>query len=98
MPIHAEPMKLQFFLLCPLFFFATLLGCKATSSRAGSQSDFSLELASPTISVVPGGATQTLVVAISPANSFQGSVAVSVGSLPTGLQHYQRPSLLLPAR
>ena len=65
---------------------AALVGCGGGgSSSGGSMSDFSLEVAPASITVVPGGAAQTLTVGVSPENGFNGSVAITVGSLPAGV-------------
>src|SRR5579859_680466 len=60
---------------------ATLAGC----GGGGSKTDFTLEVAPATVTVVPGGAAQILTVGATPVNGFKGSVAVTVGSLPTGV-------------
>ncbi|MBV8674810.1 MAG: aryl-sulfate sulfotransferase, partial [Acidobacteriaceae bacterium] len=77
-------------LLC----LTALIGCgggsststnKTGSSLGATQGDFSLEVAPSTLTLTPGGAAQSLSVALSPSNGFSGTVAVTVGSLPPGV-------------
>jgi arylsulfate sulfotransferase len=70
-----------------LFFWSILLlpcaaavGCGVTINP-----DFSLVAGPSTISVVPGGAAQTLSVTATALNGFSGTVTVSIGSLPAGV-------------
>ena len=67
------------FLIVP-FCFVALLGCGGTG-----QAEFSLEVAPSTVTVVPGGALQTLSVGVSEATGNNGSVTVTVISLPAGV-------------
>ncbi|WP_263353562.1 aryl-sulfate sulfotransferase [Acidicapsa acidisoli] len=81
-----DPLKHQFGMTTRLIFLcaglsaASLVGC-----GGGSKGDFTLEVAPATITVVPGGPAQTFTVGASPVNGFKGSVALTVGSLPTGV-------------
>src|SRR5580698_7102081 len=77
--------------------FATLVGCGGSSGNNNSGSgssggggtttpaDFTLAVSPATIAVVPGGGAQTLTVAATPANGFNSSVMVTMGSLPAGV-------------
>ena len=69
-----------FVLLLASWAVTVLAGC-----GGGSKGDFTLEVAPATITVVPGGAAQTLTVGATPVNGFKGSVAVTVGTLPAGV-------------
>ncbi len=60
--------------------FAALVGCGGSSEPR-----FTLAVVPSTISVVPGGATQSLTVGVSPVNGFKGSVSVVSSSLPKGV-------------
>ena len=62
------------------FSFAALVGCGGSSRPS-----FTLEVVPSTISVVPGGATQSLTVGVSPVNGFKGSVSIASSSLPKGV-------------
>jgi arylsulfate sulfotransferase len=73
-------MKPQLLFLGALLSFAALLGCGGMN-----QADFSLVVAPSTITVVSGGAAQTLSVVVSEVNGIVGSVTVTVGSLPAGV-------------
>ena len=73
-------MKPQFLFLGALLSFAALLGC-----AGGTQSEFILEVVPSTITVVPGGAQQTLSVGVSEVTGIRGSITVTVGSLPAGV-------------
>ncbi|MGP8269514.1 MAG: aryl-sulfate sulfotransferase [Terracidiphilus sp.] len=59
---------------------AAVFGC-----GGGPGADFSLDAGPSMISVVPGGAAQTLSVTAEALNGFNGMVAVTIGSLPTGV-------------
>jgi len=72
--------KPQFLFLGALLSFAALLGC-----AGGTQSEFILEVVPSTITVVPGGAQQTLSVGVSEVTGIRGSITVTVGSLPAGV-------------
>ena len=73
-------MKPQFLFFGALLSFAALLGC-----AGGTQSEFILEVVPSTITVVPGGAQQTLSVGVSEVTGIRGSITVTVGSLPAGV-------------
>lgn len=89
-------MKPQLLFLGILFAFSALLGCGGGNlNQTQSQTDFSLVAAPSTSRVVPGGAAQTINVIASPINGFTGRVAVTVGSLPTGVM--ATPSKLILA-
>jgi arylsulfate sulfotransferase len=70
----------QFLFSMALLSFAVLLGC----GDAG-QAEFSLEVATSTITLIPGGTPQMLSVGVSEANGNRGSVIVTVASLPAGV-------------
>jgi arylsulfate sulfotransferase len=70
----------QFLFFSALISFAALLGC-----GGGSQAEIFLNVAPSTITVIPGGAGQTLSVGVSEVNGINGSVAVTLGPLPTGV-------------
>ena len=73
-------MKPKFLFFGALLSFAALLGC-----AGGTQSEFILEVVPSTITVVPGGAQQTLSVGVSEVTGIRGSITVTVGSLPAGV-------------
>jgi hypothetical protein len=74
-------MKLHLRIGCTLLLpCAAILGC-----GGGSSADFSLEAAPSAMTVVPGGAAQTLVVTASAQNGFSGKVAVTIAPLPAGV-------------
>jgi len=72
--------KPKFLFFGALLSFAALLGC-----AGGTQSEFILEVVPSTITVVPGGAQQTLSVGVSEVTGIRGSITVTVGSLPAGV-------------
>ena len=63
-----------------LFCFTIFFGC-----GNGSQAEFLLKVAPSAITVVPGGAQQSLSVVVSGAMGINGSVMVTLGPLPTGV-------------
>jgi hypothetical protein len=82
-------MKLQLLSLSVLLLACALVGCGGSGSKSQTQPtnqpDFTLVAAPSSITVAPGGGAQTVAVIATPVNGFTGSVAVTVGSLPTGV-------------
>ena len=64
------------------FASVALLGCGANS---GGDKSFDLATLPSSISIVPGGTPQTLVVSASPVNGFKGSISVALSGLPSGV-------------
>jgi len=71
-----------------------LCGCGSNSTT--SKSDFLLEVAPSTITVVPGGVPQVLSVANS-STSFSGTVTVTIASMPSGITASPATFSLTPA-
>src|SRR5579883_883430 len=91
-------MKRQLLCWGASLFLAALAGCGGGSMNSTtSQGDFSVEVAPSTISIVPGGAAQILSVVASPTNGFDGTVAVTIGSLPAGVTASPTTLSLTPA-
>ena len=86
-------MKLQLYSLSALLLTSILVGCGGSSKPTESVTpeiipgpkDFSLITTPSTITVVPGGASQTVSIIATSVNGFSGSVAVTIGSLPAGV-------------
>jgi hypothetical protein len=80
-------MKSLFLVLGTLLAACTaIIGCGGGGSMSSTSSaDFSLQAGPSTITVVPGGAAQTLSVAASSDNGFKGNITVTLGSLPSGV-------------
>ncbi|MBZ5641857.1 MAG: aryl-sulfate sulfotransferase [Acidobacteriia bacterium] len=74
-------MKPQLFLSGALLACAALYGCALTSSHA----DFSIEAAPSSITVIPGGAAQTLSIGVSQLGGASQSVTVTAGAVPAGV-------------
>ena len=74
-----------------LFSFFLLSGCNggATQSAAipapATPADFSLVLSSTSITIPQGGVSQPLTLSVNPADSFAGSVQVTLANLPAGV-------------
>jgi len=63
-----------------------MAGCGGSSKKSTTPAaDFSLAVAPSTVTVVPGGAAQTLTVGTTPTSGFTGTVSVAVGTLPAGV-------------
>ncbi len=77
-------MKIVSFTSASLLVLFSLFGC-AGNSTPTPPSSFSLQLAPATVSVVPGGGSQSLTIGAIPSDGFTGSVSVQVGSLPAGV-------------
>ncbi|MGH9681115.1 MAG: aryl-sulfate sulfotransferase [Candidatus Acidiferrales bacterium] len=84
-------MKPQLSFLSALLACTMLPGCGIVG-----QADFSLEVTPSAMSVVSGGAQQTLSVGVSTVNGFNGKVTVTVGSLPAGVTATPANLLLAP--
>lgn len=80
-------MKLHLLSFSAPLLTAVLIGCGGTHSltETNSQADFSLVVAPSTTTIVPGGAPQTITIKATAVNGFSESVAVTVGSLPSGI-------------
>lgn len=86
----SSAIKLQFprrrYEIAAFFWSILLLPCAAAVGCGVTiNPDFSLVAGPSTISVVPGGAAQTLSVTATALNGFSGTVTVSIGSLPAGV-------------
>jgi arylsulfate sulfotransferase len=77
-------MTRHFFAFITLLFLTVALGCGGGSMTQGTP-DFTLVASPSSISIIPGGPAQTLSVAALATGSFNGSVTVTVGSLPAGV-------------
>jgi hypothetical protein len=77
-------MKIIGFTSAGLFVLFSLLGCGGNTTPT-PPSSFSLQLAPASVSVIPGGGSQSLTIGAIPSNGFTGSVSVQVGSLPAGV-------------
>jgi len=73
------PLKLAIF--AGLLSFIALAGC----GGATTNKSFTIEVVPSSISIVPGGPAQTLVVSSSPLNGFAESVSVTLSALPSGV-------------
>jgi arylsulfate sulfotransferase len=89
-------MKRQVLVCTILLSLTAFVGCGGGSSIT-KQPDFSLDVAPSTVTIVPGGVAQALSVAFSPSNGFNGSVAVTIGSLPSGVTASPATLSLSPA-
>ena len=70
--------------LCAISLLTVLTGCSGGGSSE-STADFTLAIAPSAVTIIPGGAAQTITVTASPVNGFTGNVSVAVGALPSGV-------------
>jgi arylsulfate sulfotransferase len=69
-----------------LFVAFTFLAVLALAGCGGSaQRTFMLQVAPSSVSIVAGGSSQTISVTVEPINGFTGSVAITPGTLPSGV-------------
>ena len=75
----------------PIFYLKScfLLGVLASSLLVGcgasSEKSFTLAVAPSSVSILPSGPPQSLIVSVSPVNGFSGSVTVALSALPAGV-------------
>lgn len=77
--LQISPVKLS--LLAVLISSIALVGCGGSTTKKS----FTIAVAPSSISITPGGSSQTLVVSASPVNGFADTVSVVLSSLPSGV-------------
>src|SRR5580692_2595008 len=76
--------QISVFSLASPFLVAAAVGCGTQTSLVGKP-DFTLSTSATSVSLTPGGATQSVTLTATALNGFSGTIQVTVGGLPTGV-------------